>query len=60
MGLGGVPDVLRGVVVGGVGWEVDRCDALQCLSGLVQVGHRLDVVEFRDRKSTRLNSSHLR
>ena len=47
MGLGGVPDVLRGVVVGGVGWEVDRFDPLQRLSGLVQVGHRLGVVESR-------------
>ena len=47
MGLGGVPDVLRGVVVGGVGREVDRFDSLQCLSGLVQVGHRLGVVESR-------------
>lgn len=33
MGLGGVPDVLRGVVVGGAGREVDRFDPLQCLSG---------------------------
>ena len=47
MGLGGVPDVLRGVVVGGVGREVDRFDSLQCLSGLVRVGHRLGVVESR-------------
>lgn len=33
VGLGGVPDVLRGVVVGGIGWEADRFDPLQCLSG---------------------------
>ena len=33
MGLGGVSDVLRGVVVGGLGWEVDRPDSLQCLPG---------------------------
>ena len=43
----GVPDVLRGVVVGGAGWEVDRFDPLQCLSGLVQVGHRFGLVESR-------------
>ena len=47
MGLGGVPDVLRGVVVGGVGREVDRFDSLQCLSGFVRVGHCLGVVESR-------------
>ena len=47
MGLGGVSDVLRGVVVGGAGREVDRFDPLQCLSGLVQVGHRFGVVESR-------------
>ena len=47
MGLGGVPDVLRGVVIGGAGREVDRFDSLQCLSGLVRVGHRLGVVESR-------------
>ena len=43
----GVPDVLRGVVVGGAGREIDRFDSLQCLSGLVQVGHRFGVVESR-------------
>lgn len=47
MVLGGVPDVLCGVVVGDVGWEVDRFDLLQCLSGLVQVGHRFGVMESR-------------
>ena len=43
----GVPDVLRGVVVGGAGREIDRFDPLQCLPGLVQVGHRLGMVKSR-------------
>ena len=36
-----------GLWSGGAGREVDRFDPLQCLSGLVQVGHRLGVVESR-------------
>ena len=36
-----------GLWSGGAGREVDRFDPLQRLSGLVQVGHRLGVVESR-------------
>ena len=43
--LGGVPHVFRGVVVGGVGWQVDGCYAFQGLAGGVEVGQGPGVVE---------------
>ena len=43
--LGGVPHVFCGVVVGGVGGQVDGCYAFQGLAGGVQVGQGPGVVE---------------
>ena len=43
--LGRVPDVLGRVVVGRVRRRMDRCDALQQLTRLVEAGQRSRVVE---------------
>ena len=43
--LGGVPHVFRGIVVGGVGGQVDGCYAFQGLAGGVEVGQGPGVVE---------------